>query len=134
MPHPARRLHRRLDQPRHPHNLTLELSMCRFLAYHGEPIPLETLVAAPRHSLIHQPLHASEAKTRTNGDGFGVGWYGERPGLSCPNPSMRTRHDGRRCHGARRWCRRQVSRYRRRRARRWRERLEEYVALTGNQV
>ncbi len=53
--------------------------MCRFLAYQGEPILLETLVAAPCHSLIHQSLHASEAKTETNGDGFGVGWYGERP-------------------------------------------------------
>ena len=57
--------------------------MCRFLAYQGEPILLETLVAAPCHSLIHQSLHATEAKTETNGDGFGVGWYGERdvPGL-----------------------------------------------------
>ena len=53
--------------------------MCRFLAYQGEPILLETLVAAPCHSLIHQSLHASESKTETNGDGFGVGWYGERP-------------------------------------------------------
>jgi len=57
--------------------------MCRFLAFQGEPILLETLVAAPCHSLIHQSLHATEAKTETNGDGFGVGWYGERetPGL-----------------------------------------------------
>jgi glutamine amidotransferase len=57
--------------------------MCRFLAYRGEPILLETLVAAPCHSLIHQSLHAAEGKTETNGDGFGIGWYGEReePGL-----------------------------------------------------
>ena len=57
--------------------------MCRFLAYRGEPILMETLVAAPCHSLIHQSLHACEAKTETNGDGFGLGWYGERaePGL-----------------------------------------------------
>ena len=57
--------------------------MCRFLAYQGEPILIESLVAAPCHSLIHQSLHASEAKTETNGDGFGLGWYGEReiPGL-----------------------------------------------------
>lgn len=53
--------------------------MCRFLAYRGEPIFLEELVAAPCHSLVHQSLHATEAKTETNGDGFGVGWYGERP-------------------------------------------------------
>lgn len=57
--------------------------MCRFLAYEGEPILLETLVTAPCHSLIHQSMHAAEGKTETNGDGFGVGWYGERgtPGL-----------------------------------------------------
>ena len=53
--------------------------MCRFLAYRGAPVLLETLVAAPSHSLIHQSLHAEEAKTETNGDGFGIGWYGERP-------------------------------------------------------
>lgn len=57
--------------------------MCRFLAYQGEPILLETLVTAPCHSLIHQSLHAAEGKTETNGDGFGLGWFGERstPGL-----------------------------------------------------
>jgi glutamine amidotransferase len=57
--------------------------MCRFLAYHGRPIFLADLVASPCHSLIHQSMHASESKTETNGDGFGIGWYGERaePGL-----------------------------------------------------
>ena len=53
--------------------------MCRFLAYSGAPVFLEELVAAPCHSLVHQSLHATEAKTGTNGDGFGLGWYGERP-------------------------------------------------------
>ncbi|WP_158746742.1 class II glutamine amidotransferase [Acidisphaera sp. L21] len=53
--------------------------MCRFLAYQGEPILIESLVCAPCHSLVHQSLHASEGKTETNGDGFGMGWYGERP-------------------------------------------------------
>jgi len=57
--------------------------MCRFLAYHGRPIFLADLVASPSHSLIHQSLHASESKTETNGDGFGIGWYADRaePGL-----------------------------------------------------
>jgi len=57
--------------------------MCRFIAYRGAPLLLEELVAAPAHSLIHQSLHAAESKAVTNGDGFGVGWYGERstPGL-----------------------------------------------------
>jgi predicted glutamine amidotransferase len=53
--------------------------MCRFLAYRGEPIFLSDLVCAPTRSLVHQSLHAAEAKTETNGDGFGIGWYGERP-------------------------------------------------------
>lgn len=57
--------------------------MCRFLAYVGEPVFMEDLVCAPAHSLVHQSLHAAEAKTVTNGDGFGMGWYGARtePGL-----------------------------------------------------
>jgi glutamine amidotransferase len=57
--------------------------MCRFLAYIGAPIFLADLVCAPSHSLIHQSMHADEGKTPTNGDGFGLGWYGERdePGL-----------------------------------------------------
>lgn len=57
--------------------------MCRFLAYRGSPVFLEDLVAAPAHSLIHQSLHAEEAKTGTNGDGFGIGWYGAKsePGV-----------------------------------------------------
>ncbi|WP_372426384.1 class II glutamine amidotransferase [Salinarimonas chemoclinalis] len=53
--------------------------MCRFLAYRGEPVFVSDLVCAPAHSLVHQSLHAEEAKTETNGDGFGIGWYGERP-------------------------------------------------------
>lgn len=53
--------------------------MCRFLAYSGQPILMEDLVAHPAHSLVHQSLHATEAKAETNGDGFGIGWYGERP-------------------------------------------------------
>lgn len=57
--------------------------MCRFIAYLGEPIFLEDLVCAPKHSLVRQSLRAEEAKAVTNGDGFGVGWYGERdePGV-----------------------------------------------------
>ena len=52
--------------------------MCRFVAYLGESILLEELIAKPRHSLVRQSLRAEEAKTVTNGDGFGIGWYGER--------------------------------------------------------
>ncbi|MCV6546205.1 MAG: class II glutamine amidotransferase [Cohaesibacter sp.] len=57
--------------------------MCRWIAYRGVPVFLEDYLTKPDHSLIHQSLHAEEAKTETNGDGFGLGWYGERdePGV-----------------------------------------------------
>lgn len=57
--------------------------MCRWIAYQGEPVYLDTLVAQPAHSLIAQSLKAAECKAITNGDGFGLGWYGDRdvPGL-----------------------------------------------------
>ena len=53
--------------------------MCRLAAYLGEPLFLEELIAKPRPSLMRQSLRAEEAKVVTNGDGFGIGWYGERP-------------------------------------------------------
>ena len=53
--------------------------MCRWAAYLGEEVFLEDIVTAPCHSLIAQSHHALEAKTPTNGDGFGVAWYGTRP-------------------------------------------------------
>ena len=52
--------------------------MCRFLAYAGAPVFLNQLVCEPAHSLLHQSLQAERAVTVTNGDGFGIGWYGER--------------------------------------------------------
>jgi predicted glutamine amidotransferase len=53
--------------------------MCRWAAYRGAPLYLEEVVASPVHSLIAQSHCASQAKTATNGDGFGLAWYGERP-------------------------------------------------------
>jgi len=53
--------------------------MCRFLAYAGEPVFLDTLLIEPASSLVSQSLAAREAKTVVNGDGCGVGWYGTRP-------------------------------------------------------
>jgi glutamine amidotransferase len=53
--------------------------MCRWIAYKGSPRYLASLVTEPEHSLIDQSLNAAEAKSVTNGDGFGLGWYGERP-------------------------------------------------------
>ncbi|MFF7852908.1 class II glutamine amidotransferase [Streptomyces sp. NPDC007904] len=50
--------------------------MCRWLAYSGTPILLESILYRPTHSLIDQSLHAKMGVETTNGDGFGVGWYG----------------------------------------------------------
>ncbi len=57
--------------------------MCRWAAYVGPPIFLEAVISAPGQSLMRQSLHALESKTETNGDGFGIAWYGERetPGV-----------------------------------------------------
>jgi predicted glutamine amidotransferase len=57
--------------------------MCRWLAWHGQPVLLEELLVKPRHSLIDQSLHSRLGFETTNGDGFGVGWYGagDGPGL-----------------------------------------------------
>lgn len=52
--------------------------MCRWAAYRGKPIYLEEIVSSPAHSLIEQSQSATQAKTATNGDGFGIAWYGER--------------------------------------------------------
>ncbi|MBV8158850.1 MAG: class II glutamine amidotransferase, partial [Dyella sp.] len=50
--------------------------MCRWLAYSGNPIQMETVLFRAQHSLIDQSLHSRLGHTTTNGDGFGIGWYG----------------------------------------------------------
>jgi len=51
--------------------------MCRWLAYSGTPLHLDEILYKPKHSLIDQSLNAKLGPHTTNGDGFGVGWYGE---------------------------------------------------------
>ena len=53
--------------------------MCRWMAYSGDPILVEDLLFRPKHSLIDQSLHSRLGATTTNGDGFGIGWYGGGP-------------------------------------------------------
>ena len=56
--------------------------MCRWLAYYGDPLPMEILVLQRQHSLIDQSLHSRDSGADpTNGDGFGVGWYSEMGGM-----------------------------------------------------
>jgi len=57
--------------------------ICRWLAYSGSPVLVEELLYNRQNSLIVQSLHSRLGAEETNGDGFGVGWYGEQetPGL-----------------------------------------------------
>src|SRR4029077_1978605 len=60
-----------------------ERDMCRWMAWHGQPVLLEDLLFKTQHGLIDQSLHSRLGAETTNGDGFGVGWYGvgEGPGV-----------------------------------------------------
>lgn len=63
--------------------------MCRWIAYIGSPVYIDTLVTKPPSSLVTQSLHSRMCYRQdgsilsTNGDGFGLGWYSskEEPGL-----------------------------------------------------
>jgi predicted glutamine amidotransferase len=57
--------------------------MCRWLAYSGSPIVLEAVLYGGANSLVDQSLHSRLGAEPTNGDGFGVGWYGgaKNPGV-----------------------------------------------------
>jgi predicted glutamine amidotransferase len=57
--------------------------MCRWIAYIGKSIYIDTLVTKPAYSLVEQSTNArlsfryDGSILATNGDGFGVGWYSE---------------------------------------------------------
>ena len=57
--------------------------MCRWLAYSGSPVHLDELIYKPQNSLVVQSKHSRLGAETTNGDGFGVGWYGslDTPGV-----------------------------------------------------
>ena len=57
--------------------------MCRWMAWNGEPVLLDELLFRTQHGLVDQSLHSRMGAETTNGDGFGVGWYGagEGPGV-----------------------------------------------------
>jgi predicted glutamine amidotransferase len=57
--------------------------MCRWLAYTGSPVLVHDLLYRPEHSLIVQSMHSTLGAEATNGDGFGLGWYGDQrtPGV-----------------------------------------------------
>src|SRR3954447_1225961 len=57
--------------------------MCRWMGWHGQPVLVEELLFKSEHGLIDQSLHSRMGAETTNGDGFGIGWYGtgEGPGV-----------------------------------------------------
>ena len=58
--------------------------MCRWMAWSGQPVLIEELLFKPKQSLIDQSLHSRMGVETTNGDGFGLGWYG----TATPEPAL----------------------------------------------
>jgi predicted glutamine amidotransferase len=58
--------------------------MCRWMAWSGQSVLLEELLFKPKHGLIDQSLHSRLGVETTNGDGFGLGWYG----AATPEPAL----------------------------------------------
>jgi predicted glutamine amidotransferase len=50
------------------------------MAWHGQPALVEELLFNSPHGLIDQSLHSRMGAETTNGDGFGLGWYGTGDG------------------------------------------------------
>jgi predicted glutamine amidotransferase len=57
--------------------------MCRWMAWTGQPVLIEELLFKTQHGIVDQSLHSRLGAETTNGDGFGMGWYGagDGPGL-----------------------------------------------------
>src|SRR5262245_17805891 len=57
--------------------------MCRWMGWYGQTLPIEELLYKTEHSLIEQSKHAKMGVETFNGDGFGLGWYGDggQPGV-----------------------------------------------------
>jgi predicted glutamine amidotransferase len=57
--------------------------MCRWMAWLGQPLLIDELLFKTQHGIVDQSLHSRLGAEPTNGDGFGLGWYGngEGPGV-----------------------------------------------------
>jgi predicted glutamine amidotransferase len=51
--------------------------MCRFAAYLGEEIAIDSLVTLPANSIIHQSHHSHERVEPLNGEVFWLAWYAD---------------------------------------------------------
>jgi predicted glutamine amidotransferase len=57
--------------------------MCRWMVWFGQPVLIDELLFKSQHGIVDQSLHSRLGAEPTNGDGFGLGWYGggEGPGV-----------------------------------------------------
>jgi predicted glutamine amidotransferase len=57
--------------------------MCRWMAWMGQPVAMHELLFDSPHGIVDQSLHSRMGAEPTNGDGFGLGWYGvgDAPGV-----------------------------------------------------
>lgn len=49
--------------------------MCRYIAYLGTAVTLDSIILKPKGSLIRQSERARDTDVPLNGDGFGLAWY-----------------------------------------------------------
>ena len=54
--------------------------MCRWMAWLGQDVLIDELLFKTQHGIVDQSLHSRLGAETTNGDGFGMGWYGEGDG------------------------------------------------------
>src|SRR3954454_10152063 len=50
--------------------------MCRWMAWTGQPVLMDELLFKTQHGIVAQSLEAHLGAEPTNGDGFGLAWYG----------------------------------------------------------
>jgi len=50
------------------------------MAWSGQPMLMDEFLFKTKHGLVDQSLHSRMGAETTNGDGFGVGWYGAGDG------------------------------------------------------
>ena len=51
--------------------------MCRWMGWLGQSVLIDELLFKTQHGIVDQSLHSRLGAETTNGDGFGMGWYGD---------------------------------------------------------
>src|SRR3954454_2864906 len=54
--------------------------MCRWMGWLGQAGLIDELLFKTQHGIVDQSLHSRMGAETTNGDGFGLGWYGAGDG------------------------------------------------------